>query len=170
MDAPQSPQDVEPIELAIRQRIDDKLRILWNARSVVSRPGGYDCYGNPVAPHYEGRWEVGSWERVDGEREPRWTPIYQVRYEGPEGKAAYRAVGWWLVEHLSLWDRANAHWQAEMSAMVEEEERLRVEADFRAEMELREALSKHGRDDLKMLTHIGKGFGKGPRRHSEQAA
>lgn len=168
MDAPQSAADVEPIERAIREQVWGELCLCWNPRSVVTRPGGFDPYGRPVPPKLEGRWEVGFWRRVDGEREPRWISIYQVCYDG-EGKSAYRAVGWWLVDFLKKWDRANAHWQAEQAALAEEEEALRAAADLQAKLELQESLEKKGRDELKMKVWLGGGFGKGPRRHVEHS-
>lgn len=115
MDAPQSRAEIDPIETAIRQQIDDLLRIRWNPRSYVTRPGGYDVYGLPIPPQYEGRWEVV--------RDVQGVPavIYQVRWDG-DGCEAYRAVGWWLLDFLKKWDRANQHWIEEQRRMLAEEE------------------------------------------------
>lgn len=114
MDAPQSRDEIDPVETAIRQQIDDLLRVRWNPRSTVTRPGAYDVYGLPIPPQYEGRWEVV--RPVQGEL----AVIYQVRWDG-DGGEAYRAVGWWLLDFLKKWDRANAHWMVEQQRMLDEE-------------------------------------------------
>lgn len=152
MDAPQSRADIDPIELAVRQ-IDDALRIRWNPRSYVTRPGSFDAYGNPQPPAYEGRWEVV--RAIEG----RLTVIYQVRWDG-EGNEAYRPVGWWLVDFLRLWDRENVHWMQEQQRMLEEEDalvRAHAEADDQA---LGEQLNAWG-VELGMKQWIGRGFGQG---------
>jgi hypothetical protein len=48
VDAPQSRDEIDPIEAAIRG-IDDQLRIRWNPRSYITVPGGFDVYGLPIS-------------------------------------------------------------------------------------------------------------------------
>lgn len=137
MDAPQSREDVEPIELAIRREIDDALRIRWNPRSYVTRPGAFDAYGNPIGPRYEGRWEVV--KPVDGVD----AVIYQLRFDG-DGGEAYRAVGWWLLDFLRKWDRANRFYVEELQRMYGEDaeaERAAATATEEAEREWAEEKS-----------------------------
>jgi len=117
MDAPQSRDEIDPIELAIRREIDDQLRIRWNPRSLVTRPGAFDAYGLPIPPAHEGRWEVV--RPLPGLEEP--AVIYQVRWDG-DGNEAYRHVGPWLVDFLRLWDRKNRHWMNELQRMYAAEE------------------------------------------------
>lgn len=118
MDAPQSRDEIDPIETAIREQIDDQLRLRWNPRSFVTRPGAFDAYGLPIPPQHEGRWEVV--RPLPGlEGEP--AVIYQVRYDG-DGNEAYRAVGWWLLDFLRKWDRQNQHWMDEMKRMYAADE------------------------------------------------
>lgn len=115
MDAPQSRDDVDPIELAIRREIDEQLRIRWNPQSCVTRPGAFDAYGFAIGPKYEGRWEVVR------EIQDQIAVIYQLRWDG-DGNEAYRAVGWWLLDFLRKWDRANQHWIGEMQRMYAEDD------------------------------------------------
>lgn len=131
MEAPQSWDEIEPVEAAIRREIDDQLRIRWNPRSYVTRPGAYDAYGLPIGPQYEGRWEVV--RPVDGID----AVIYQVRHDG-DGGEAYRHVGMWLLDFLRMWDRANRFYIDEMKRMYAEDEALvrdREAADTAAERE-----------------------------------
>lgn len=152
MDAPQSRDEIDPIETAIRQQIDDQLRIRWNPRSYVTRPGAFDASGAPIGPSHEGRWEVV--RELDGQL----AVIYQVRFDG-EGNEAYRAVGWWLLDFLRKWDRANRFWLEEMTRMYGEDEAAERALVEQAEGEQREHLDRVARDDLKMSQWIGRGFG-----------
>lgn len=155
MDAPQSPDEIEPIELAIRREIDDLLRIRWNPQSYVTRPGAYDAYGLPIGPQHEGRWEVV--RPLDG----RDAVIYQVRYDG-EGGEAYRAVGWWLLDFLRKWDRANRFYIDEMKRMYADEDALvaaRDAADEEATREHWEERSFHLAGNGNRESWFNRGFG-----------
>lgn len=162
MDAPQSRDEIDPIETAIRREIDDLLRIRWNPRSYVTRPGAYDAYGRPISPSYEGRWEVVR------PLESELAVIYQVRWDG-EGGEAYRAVGWWLLDFLRTWDRANQHWIAEMQRLLDAEAALVRDADERDEHEAREQWDRTARETLHMEHWIGRGFGTPASRSTDDA-
>ena len=84
--------------------------------------------------------------------------IYQVRFDG-EGGEAYRAVGWWLVEFLRKWDRANQFYIDEMTRMYAEDDAAERDLAQYAEDEQREAWDRTARDTLKMEQWIGRGFG-----------
>lgn len=150
MDAPQSRLEVDPVELLLRT-IDDRLRIRWNPRSVVTRPGYFDVYGKAVGAQYDGRWEV----HLDGKEES----IYQLKWDGA-GADAYRPVGEWLVEFMRKWDRANVHWMEEMKQMMEEEERLELAAASAVDEESRQFWD-HAGFHIGGEELIGRGFGLG---------
>lgn len=118
MDAPQSRDEIAPIEKALRQ-LDDRLRIEWEPRAVMVKRGGYTAEGKVIDPVYDGRWKVVI--KGDPNRTAMWredslvtyvtTPvtmgsgadrIHAMTADGP-----YMPVGWWLVEHMQSWDRAN---------------------------------------------------------------
>lgn len=168
MDAPQSRDEVGPIEAAIRE-IDDLLRIRWNPESRITVPGGFDVYGNAIRPYFDGRWEVIRLVgRQDGAREDSYVVVYQVKWDGEE-LDRYRAIGWWLVDYLRVWDRRNVLWIEEQKRMIEAEERAEHERDTQDNAELEEELQRHGRDALRMEQWMGKGFGAGLRTHSTES-
>jgi hypothetical protein len=137
-----APQDWElevlPIELAL-QKIDARLRIVWNPKAFLACPGVQDVYGRITKPiEYAGRWQVVVKGDLDGED----TMILQLGSES-DPKKPYRAVGWWLVDYLQQVDTANKH-QAEMMRQMLDEE-------FKAQQE-RKAVERAAR--LEYLTKL----------------
>lgn len=113
--APQSDDEIRPIELALRE-LDDRIRIRWDPRALITRPGYIDATGQTVPPEHDGRWKVVL-PPAGGEPEHC---IYVVRWDG-EGNEAYRSIGLWLIEFMRLWDRQNVHYLNEMKRMLADE-------------------------------------------------
>lgn len=163
MDAPQSWDEVGPIEEAMRRVLNDPfLSIRWNPESYVTCPGHFDVYGAAIAAHYEGRWEV----RRDPPNEPS-VLVYQVRFDDQTGEP-YRAIGWWLIPFLQKWDTDNVHAMEERKRLFDEAEREQEAEDALADEGMREFLNKQAADQYGDRLWIGRGFGRGPRK--EQAA
>jgi hypothetical protein len=153
--APQSDDEIRPVELALRE-LDDRIRIRWNPRAVVTRPGSIDATGRTIPPTHEGRWEVLVVR--EGEQDHC---IYQVRWDG-DGNEAYRPVGPWLIEFMRLWDRQNVHYVEALRRMAAEEDAtLRANAAL-AEEEDREFWDRCGFILGKSET-FGGTFGTSPR-------
>jgi hypothetical protein len=150
--APQSDDEVRPIELALRRELDDRLRIQWDPRALITRPGYIDATGQVVGPEHDGRWKVVI---VLGTGEPDHC-IYVVRWDG-EGNEAYRPVGPWLLDFMHLWDRQNVHAAEELRRMLHEEERLEQRAANDREAEDREFWGRVG-FELGGEELIGRGF------------
>lgn len=148
--APQSIEEIGPIEYALRD-LDPLLRLRWNPEAYVVAPGRFDCYGKPVPPRREGRWEV-----IRLSADPP-IVVYLVVWDGAR-HGDYRPIGWWLVEFMRQWDRANQHWMGEQQRLLEEEESERTWSDNMAMLELEESLHRHGMDKLKMKLYPGRGF------------
>jgi hypothetical protein len=148
--APQSDDEILPIELALRQ-LDDRIRIKWNPRALITRPGFIDANGLVVGPTHEGRWTVVI-ERA-GELDHS---IYLVRWDG-EGNEAYRPVGPWLIEFMNLWDRQNVHAIEELTRMQRDEERLERSAAAAQEEDDREFWGRVG-FEIGGTELIGRGF------------
>lgn len=118
MDAPQSRDEVDVIEREL-QRMDARLAIQWEPRAIMVKRGGYDAMGKVINPVYDGRWKVVV--RGDPNRTAMWREDSLVTYvTAPQtmGSGArkvhlmtadgpYAPIGWWLVEHMRSWDRAN---------------------------------------------------------------
>lgn len=153
MDAPQSPAEIEPIERKLRL-MDDLLRIRWNPRSYVTRPGHFDAHGLAIPPAHEGRWEV-----IRLAADPP-ILVYQVKHEDSEG---YKPIGEWLVQYMELLDRQNTHWMADLKKRYEEEERLEAHANQLADDVMRENVERTAINDFKHKHLLGKGFGPGLR-------
>lgn len=128
--APQSVQEILPIETALRQ-LDDRLRVWWNAKAVVQQKGRYDVMGRAVPPIYDGRWEVILLD--DPHRTADWrgyslvcrvTPPVEVlegttRVTALQADGPYHPVGWWLVDYLRSVDKANSDLAQTMSAKLD---------------------------------------------------
>lgn len=82
------------------RRLDDRLRILWNPRAVMTTRGTFDAVGHSSEPKYDGRWQV---ERIPGEGQLMNSIVYVVRTQYTE---EYRPIGFWLVEFFKKWDSA----------------------------------------------------------------
>lgn len=130
-DAPQSREEVEPIERALRQ-LDDAIRIEWEPLAVMAKRGGYDAQGKVINPVYDGRWAVV--KKEDPYRTTSYRPdtricfvtetvvvgtgakqITAMQEDGP-----YAPVGWWLVDVMRSWDRANREAMNEASAILDD--------------------------------------------------
>lgn len=120
MEQPQSDAEIRPVQEKLRE-LDAGLRIVWNPMAKVTRPNGYDVYGLPFPPTYEGRWEVrkvGN-DGVDA-------CVYQVCWDG-DRQMAYRPVGWWLVEFFQKWDMAQRHAIREWEKAWAEDEKAKTD-------------------------------------------
>lgn len=118
MDAPQSRDEVDVIEREL-QRMDARLAIAWEPKAVMVKRGSYDVLGRVVDPVYDGRWKVVL--RGDPYRTAMWREDTLVTYvtapvtvgsgtqkvHAMTADGPYAPVGWWLVEHMQSWDRAN---------------------------------------------------------------
>lgn len=132
--APQDRAEVLGVQEDLR-RLDHRLRIWWNPTSYVTCPGHFDVYGTPIAPHVDGRYEVGTFEHGV------FNLIYQVRWENERGEP-FRQVGPWLVRQFELWDRRNQHWLTDQLRMQREYE-LQVKGEqATADEALREGLAR----------------------------
>lgn len=151
--APQSDDEIRPVECALRE-LDDRIRVKWNPRALITRPGYIDATGKCVPPEHDGRWCVVV-ERP-GEEDHC---IYQVRWDG-EGNEAYRPVGPWLIEFMRLWDRQNQHYVAEMQRMLADDDTLQRHAQQAQDEEDREFWGRVG-FALGGEELIGRGFGTG---------
>lgn len=128
---PQSRDEIEPIERELR-RLDDDLRIEWEPRAVLVTRGRYDALGKMTEPVYDGRWKIV--KKHDPNRTAMWREdalvtyvtapvtagygekkVYAMTADGP-----YAPVGWWLVEHMRSWDRANRDFVNRMRATLDE--------------------------------------------------
>jgi hypothetical protein len=152
--APQSDDEVRPIELALRQQLDDRIRIKWDPRALITRPGAIDATGKVIPPEHEGRWTVV----IERPGEPDHC-IYLVRWDGT-GNEAYRAIGPWLIDFMHLWDRQNVHAAEQLRRMLHEEELELQRAANDEDEEDREFWSRVGRA-LGGEELIGRGFGAG---------
>ncbi len=129
-DAPQSREEVEPVERALRL-LDDDLRIEWEPLAVMTKRGGYDARGKVINPVYDGRWAVV--KKGDPYRTTSYRPdtrvcfvtapvtvgsgtkqITAMQEDGP-----YAPVGWWLVDVMRSWDRANREAMNEAGAILD---------------------------------------------------
>lgn len=127
-----APQDfdteVRPVERAL-QGIDPNLRIVWNPKAFLARPGHYDAEGRPVPPTYDGRWHVVIQGKLDGVD----TVVYTLGSEDGSQKP-YKPVGPWLVDYMREWDTANVHRMAALRKLQDEE------------VSIQSALAQHAHD------------------------
>lgn len=133
--------------------MDDRLRIHWNAKAQVEKPGKIDAVGHSAAPTYGGRWQV---IRIPGEGELIPAIIYTVRENRTE---AYKPIGMWLVEFMQKWDSANRHFLETMRKEWQEhdeviENRLKISDDAGAKDFLENQWDKFGGEKH----FIGRGF------------
>lgn len=151
MDAPQSEVEVAPVEQALRL-LDDQLRIVWNPKCLVSRPGYIDAVGNVSPPLHEGRWQI---VRLQGYIDPNPTVIWTWGSElGPE--RPYRAVDYSLVEFMRQWDASNRRVIDEHVAIREAEERARKKEREAAHEGVIETLHRAATDKMhgRELWHV----------------
>jgi hypothetical protein len=114
-----APQDweseIKPVEKEL-QFLDRNLRIIWNPRAFLARPGKYDVSGKAVPPTYEGRYQVV----INGKSDGIDTIIWTVATEDVTDRQ-YRPVGPWLVEFMRIWDTENVHRMEAMKQMIDEQ-------------------------------------------------
>jgi hypothetical protein len=139
--APQSWHEVKPFEDQLRQ-LDDRLRIVWNPRAIVTKPGTFDVTGASVPPEYAGRWEVIIPDDPFRTQTFRtWTVVCRVTQpiEVREGadtlpamadRGPYAPIGQWLVDFLRAADRHN---RDELLRLREKMERMNAHQDAAAE-------------------------------------
>jgi hypothetical protein len=154
-----APQDWElevlPIQTAI-QKMDGRLRIIWNPKAFLACPGVQDVYGRITKPiEYAGRWQVVVKGALDGED----TMILQLGSES-DPKKPYRAVGWWLVDYLQQVDTANRHQAEMMQKMLDEEVKAQQAAKEKEQASRLEYLTKLYTDHcgIKALQFTGAKF------------
>lgn len=121
MEAPSYPDYVD--ESLKRVRVTMHLR--WNPRAFVIRAGSFDPYGQPVAPKYEGRYEV--W---DTDAEGAEYKIMQVQ----DDKGEFMLPSQWLLDTLDMFnpERYGGDITRMMKLLEERGDRLRgiEEKDF----------------------------------------
>jgi hypothetical protein len=114
-----APQDweseIKPVEKEL-QFLDRNLRIIWNPKAFLARPGKYDVSGNAVPPTYEGRYQVVVTGKSDGIDTVVWTVATDDVTE-----RKYRPVGPWLVEFMKRWDAENVHRMEAMKQLIDEQ-------------------------------------------------
>ena len=129
MDAPQSRDEVEPVERALRQ-LDARLAIQWEPKAVMTARGSYDVMGKATAPRYDGRWKIVV--RGDPNRTAMWREDSLVTYvttpvtvgsgtdaiQAMQADGPYAPVGWWVVDLMQSWDRANREAVNRFSALM----------------------------------------------------
>jgi len=108
-------QEVRPVEIEL-QKLDRSLRIIWNPKAFLARPGKYDVSGKAVPPTYEGRYQVV----INGKSDGVDTIIWTVATEDVTERK-YRPVGPWLVEFMRVWDAENVHRMEAMRKMMDEQ-------------------------------------------------
>lgn len=108
-------QEVRPVEIEL-QKLDRGLRIIWNPKAFLARPGKYDVSGKAVPPTYEGRYQVV----INGKSDGVDTIIWTVATEDVTERK-YRPVGPWLVEFMRVWDAENVHRMEAMRKMMDEQ-------------------------------------------------
>jgi hypothetical protein len=158
-----APQDwsleVAPIELAL-QKMDARLRIVWNPHAFLACPGVQDVYGRLTKPiEYAARWQVVVKGAVDGVD----TMILQLGSESDPTKP-YRAVGWWLVDYLQQVDTANRHQAELMQQMLDAECKAQAARKAQERAQRLEYLTKLYTDHcgIKALQFTGARFAPSP--------
>lgn len=144
---PQSEEEIAPVRDALRL-LDPLLDLRWNAQAFVARYAGFDAKGNPSQPKYEGRWEVVRFDTDRLHQERDFAVICTVAeidrtrgYPIMLDKGPYAPIGFWLVEYMQLWDRAQGRFAEEMMKRAwADHERAGEPDDMRAENQ--EALEK----------------------------
>lgn len=171
--APQSREDIQPIIDAI-QRLDPLLDIRWDAEARTLRRARYDqLRGKWTSAEYDGRWQVIRHDISTAMRpergftviveitQPEWKDSPRLgRYPVPIANGPYAAVDWWLVDYLTLFDRAQAHFAIAMEEQWKEHYAAEQVADEAAAH--REAAEKVYRAHAGEYW-AGRGFGKGKR-------
>lgn len=151
--APQNMElDVRPIERAIQQQVDARLRIVWHPHAYHAQPGRFDAFGKPIPPRTEGRWQVV----IPGRRDGALTVIHTLGAEiGPDHP--YRPVGWWLLDFLREWDMANADALRRRAAVLAQNDQLDAAARAASEAQADEATHRYAANVLKDRAYPGIG-------------
>jgi hypothetical protein len=143
--------DVLPIQTAI-QRLDPNLRIVWNPHAYLVRPHALDDYGQAIPAQYAERWQVVTTGRRDGQP----TIVHTLGDElGPD--KPYRAVGWWLVDFLQMWDRANVAAVQRLGDLMAMNDRLDAAAREASEAQAQDDVDRFGVDVLRDKKYPGCG-------------
>lgn len=131
MDAPQSRDEVLPIETALRA-LDDALRIEWEPKAVMVKRGGYTAMGKVVDPVYDGRWAIV--KKDDAHRTQSYRPDTRIAFitapvevgsgttkiQAMQEDGPYAPVGWWVVDLMRSWDRHNREAMQRASAILDD--------------------------------------------------
>ncbi len=153
---PQSDEEIRPVVEALQQRLDHLLDVRWEPKAVLVKAGSYDVLGGRVDPVYDGRWEIIRYQtatKLHVERE--YTRITRVTEVVMDGKVpvmiadgAYAPIGWWIVDYMQLWDRAQGAAAEAMQRLWAEHDaidELRHEDDKAAHQEgLEKVYREHG--------------------------
>ena len=108
-------QDVKPVEDELK-KLDRNIRIIWNPKAFVTRPGHYDVSGKAVPPEYQPMYQL----TIPGKSDGVMTIVHTVGTEDALNKH-YKPIGMWLVEFMRLWDSANVHRMNELRRLQDEE-------------------------------------------------
>lgn len=139
--APQSWAEVKPFEDQLRQ-LDDRLRIAWNPKAIVTKPGSFDVMGTQVPPEYAGRWEVIIPDDPFRSQTYRtWTLVCRVTQPvevrsgvdvlpAMEERGPYAPIGQWLVDFLRAADQHN---RTELLKLRDKMDRMNARQDAAAE-------------------------------------
>lgn len=139
--APQSWHEVKPFEDELR-RLDDRLRIAWNPKAIVTKPGSFDVMGSVVPPEYAGRWEVilpddpfrsqtyRAWTLVCRVTQPVEVKAAGMTMPAMADRGPYAPIGQWLVDFLKAADRHN---RDELRKRQEQMDRMNAAQDAAAE-------------------------------------
>lgn len=151
MEQPQDEATRLEMVTQLRNRVNDSaLDIRWNPLSYITSPGAFDCYGLPIPPRREGRWEViRHLETGDT------ILVWQVKEEITE---AYRPLGPWLLDYMMRWDRANRFWMDEQKKVLDAQETQERLDAASAEAEDTEHLWRYSVDVLGMKEVRGVGL------------
>ena len=131
MDAPQSRNEVEPVERALRQ-LDDAIRIVWEPKAVMTKRGGYTAMGKVIDPVYDGRWAIV--KQGDPFRTQSYRPDTRIAFitapvtvgsgtkqiQAMQEDGPYAPVGWWVVDLMRSWDQHNREAMQHASAILDE--------------------------------------------------
>lgn len=121
---PQGDEEIGQIREGL-QRMDPLLDVRWNARAFATRSPLLTAYGNATPERWEGRWQVIRFntDRLHVERD--FAVICTVTevdrsagYPIMLDRGPYAPLGFWLIDYMQLWDRAQGRLAEEMTKQV----------------------------------------------------